>query len=180
MCVDFLCPKYDNFACLHIRQDQNELHLLSEARTHHCLVRILVQSDNWAIFLRTWARTGRYSQWRSLSDHVERIFAIIGFFYKSISGPLSEAKTHWMVNWLQLLKQLNFVWSYTKVFMQTSSQWCLRNVHLLRTTVNWCWWRFIHTLSATATIFSAVRSIFDFPRFDLLMKMPVFFTFFTR
>ena len=25
--VDFLCPKCDNFACLHSRQDQNELHL---------------------------------------------------------------------------------------------------------------------------------------------------------
>ena len=28
---------------------------------------------------------------------------------KSITGTLSEAKTHWMVNWLQLLNQLNFV-----------------------------------------------------------------------
>ena len=25
--LGFLCPKCDNFACLHIRQDQNELHL---------------------------------------------------------------------------------------------------------------------------------------------------------
>ena len=33
----------------------------------------------------------------------------IGIFYKSIAGPLSEAKTYWMVNWLQLLNQLNFV-----------------------------------------------------------------------
>ena len=47
----------------------------SEARkTSHCLVRILVQSHNWAIFLRKWARKGHYSQWRSLSVHVERIF----------------------------------------------------------------------------------------------------------
>ena len=40
----------------------------------HCLVRILIQRHNWAIFLRKWARRGRYSQWRSLSGHVERIF----------------------------------------------------------------------------------------------------------
>ena len=42
--------------------------------TSHCLVRILVQSHNWAIFLRKWARRGRYSQSRSLSGHVEQIF----------------------------------------------------------------------------------------------------------
>ena len=27
MHAGFLCPKLDNFACLHTRQDQNELHL---------------------------------------------------------------------------------------------------------------------------------------------------------
>ena len=27
MRAGFLCPKYDNFACLHTRQDQNELYL---------------------------------------------------------------------------------------------------------------------------------------------------------
>ena len=43
-------------------------------KTSHCLVRILVQSHNWAIFRRKWAKRGRYSQWRSLSGHVERIF----------------------------------------------------------------------------------------------------------
>ena len=42
--------------------------------TEHCLGRILVQRHNWAIFLRKWARRGRYRQWRSLSGHVERIF----------------------------------------------------------------------------------------------------------
>ena len=40
----------------------------------HCLVRILVQRHNWVIFLRKWTRRGHYSQRRSLSDHVERIF----------------------------------------------------------------------------------------------------------
>ena len=43
-------------------------------KTSHCLVRILIQRHNWAIFLRKWARRGRYSQWRSLSGHVERFF----------------------------------------------------------------------------------------------------------
>ena len=44
------------------------------SKTSHCLVRILVHRNNWAIFLRKWARIGRYSQWRSLTGHVERIF----------------------------------------------------------------------------------------------------------
>ena len=43
-------------------------------KTSHCLVRILVQRHNFAIFLRKCARRGRYSQWLSLSGHVERIF----------------------------------------------------------------------------------------------------------
>ena len=79
MCA-FLCPKCDNFACLHSRQDQNEL-----------------QVKRW-------------------------FFAKIGIFCKSIAGPLSEAKTHWVVNWLHLLKQLNFVSRHT--------------IQLLRTTVS--------------------------------------------
>ena len=44
------------------------------SKTSHCLVRILVERDNFAIFLRKWIRRGRYSQWRSLLGHVERIF----------------------------------------------------------------------------------------------------------
>ena len=44
------------------------------SKTNHCLNRILVQRHNWAILLRKWARRGRYSQWRSFSGHVERIF----------------------------------------------------------------------------------------------------------
>ena len=43
-------------------------------KTGHCLVRILVQRYNWAIFLRKWARRSRCSQWRSLLGHVERCF----------------------------------------------------------------------------------------------------------
>ena len=34
---------------------------------------ILVQRHNWAIFLRKWAISGRYSQWRSLSGHVHEL-----------------------------------------------------------------------------------------------------------
>ena len=37
-------------------------------------MRSLVQRHNWAIFLWKWTRRGLYSQWRSLSGHVERIF----------------------------------------------------------------------------------------------------------
>ena len=33
-----------------------------------------VQSHNWVIFLRKWARRGRYSQWRSLSRNIETNF----------------------------------------------------------------------------------------------------------
>ena len=38
-------------------------------KTSHCLLPILIQRHNWAIFLRKWARRGL-----SLSGHVERIF----------------------------------------------------------------------------------------------------------
>ena len=44
------------------------------SKTSHCLVRILVQRHNWAIVLQKWARRDRYSQWWSLSSHVERFF----------------------------------------------------------------------------------------------------------
>ena len=46
-------------------------------KINHCFVRILIQSHNWDIFLRKWAKRGRYSQWRSLSGHVERILFTI-------------------------------------------------------------------------------------------------------
>ena len=84
-------------------------------------------------------------------------FAKIGIFCKSIAGPFSEGKTHWMVNWLQLLNQLNFVLHHTKVFMQNSSHWCLRNVQLLRTLVNWCLWRFTHTFGHSSNIFGCTH-----------------------
>ena len=54
-------------------------------KTSYCLVRILDQRHNCAIFLRKWARRSRYSQWRPLSSHVcsqklkRRILATFGF-----------------------------------------------------------------------------------------------------
>ena len=58
-------------------------------KTNHCLVRILIQRHNWAIFLRKWARRGRYSQWRSLSGHVEQIFVHIdGATYHTTKATL--------------------------------------------------------------------------------------------
>ena len=58
------------------------------------------------------------------------LFAKVGIFCKSIAGLLSEAKMNRMVNWVQLLNQLKFVWRYNNVFMENSSQWCLRNFQL--------------------------------------------------
>ena len=43
-------------------------------KTSHCLMRILVQRHNWAIFLGKWARRGSYSQCWSLLGHFELIF----------------------------------------------------------------------------------------------------------
>ena len=37
-------------------------------------MRILLQRHNWVIFLRKRASRGRYSQWRWLAGHVERMF----------------------------------------------------------------------------------------------------------
>ena len=61
---------------LHLGHRKPErIHWKADApKTSHCLVRIMVQMHNWAIFLRKSARRGRYSQWRSLSGHVEWIF----------------------------------------------------------------------------------------------------------
>ena len=89
-------------------------------------------------------------------------FAKIGIFCKSIAGPLNEVKTLWMVNWLQLLNQLNFVWRHIKLFMLNSSQWCLRNVQLLRTTLNWCWWCFTHTFWHSSNILGCTHCFWLF------------------
>ena len=90
---------------------------------------------------------------------------------KSIASPLSEAKTQWMVNWLQFLKQLNFVWRHTNVIQHVSemfNSWERRWIDVDGAS---------HTLSATAAIFSGAQTVFGFSRFGLLMRMPVSFTF---
>ena len=103
------------------------------------------------------------SKWASFKKII--FFAKIGNYYKSIAVPLSEAKTHWMVNWLQILNQLNFAWCHTKVFMQNSSQWCLQNDQLLRTVVNWCWWRFAHTFCHNSNILGCTHCFWLFTFF---------------
>ena len=59
-------------------QGTETLHAYIERPTHTKRVTVWcgfwVQRHNWAIFLRKWARRGRYSQWRSFSGHIERIF----------------------------------------------------------------------------------------------------------
>ena len=49
-------------------------HRKSASKTSHCLMRILVQRHNEAIFLRKWGKRGRYNQWRSLLGRAEWIF----------------------------------------------------------------------------------------------------------
>ena len=48
---------------------------------------------------------------RSIWASTEKMLFVakIGIFCKSIAGPLSEAKTHWTINWLQLL---NHPWPF--------------------------------------------------------------------
>ena len=57
---------------------------LRKSKRHHwkadaptmsdCLVRVLVRWHHWAIFLRNWARSRRYGQWRALTCHAQRTF----------------------------------------------------------------------------------------------------------
>ena len=75
------------------------------SKTSHCLVRILIQSHNWAIFLRKWARRGRYSQWQSLSFHVEWIFV-----YKNWRGG------YWQHLVLTRRRYVTHSRSYTRCF----------------------------------------------------------------
>ena len=70
---------------------------------------------------------------------------ILSFKASIVSGLLVfgvTAKTHWMVNWLQILNQSNLVWRYAFRF----------NVKLLRKTWNWCWWRFTHSFCHNSNI----------------------------
>ena len=69
----------------------------TQLKTSHCLVRILIQKNNWAIFLRKWARRGRYSQWRSLSGHVEWIFVHNCLTWDTNPGFTSNKPTHYLL-----------------------------------------------------------------------------------
>ena len=80
----------------------------AEPKTIHCLVRIFVQRHNWVIFLRKCVRRGRYSQWRLLSGHVERIFVHKnwrrGYWQHLVSrGHIAEAT-------LDVLRRANVAW----------------------------------------------------------------------
>ena len=44
-----------------------------------------------------------------------------------------------------------------------SPQLCLRNVQLLRTTVNWYWWRFTHTFCHSSNILGCTHCYWLFP-----------------
>ena len=58
------------------------------------------------------------------------------FFGQKPASFVSRSHVHiakqkrigWMVHWLQLLNQLDFIWRHIKDFMQNLSQWWLRNV----------------------------------------------------
>ena len=75
-----------------------------------------------------------------------------------------------MVNWLQLLNQLNFGGRHTKIFMQNTSQWWLQKVQLLRTAVNWCWWRITHTFCHNSNILGCAHS-FWLSRFGQFLSL---------
>ena len=65
------------FYCLgkrSIRKSKRHHREADAPTTSDCLVRILVRSHHWAIFLRKWARSRRYGQWRALACHAQRIF----------------------------------------------------------------------------------------------------------
>ena len=89
-------------------------------KTNHCLVLILVQRHNWDIFLRKWARSGRYSQWQSLSDHVERIFV-----HKNWSGGYCQHLVS--IGWLYVPHSRNYTRCFAPFFWKSHYQlqrWC--------------------------------------------------------
>ena len=117
----FLCPKCDNFSCLHTCQDQNELHLKrwfflpisassasrSQAhfpvlfnyatgqKSHQTVTRfVCVCFSKYACGLMRQFFLFTYlprSKWASSEKMI--FFANIGIFCKSIAGPLNEAYT---------------------------------------------------------------------------------------
>ena len=153
---------------------------LSEAKTHWMINWIqLLNQLNWTLYaviprslckihlndvsemFDCWERRNPPRlKWTS-SEKMIFFLAKIGIFCKSIAGPLSEAKTHWMINWIQLLNQLN--WTLYAVIPRSLCKIRLNDVsEMLRCcerrgiNVNGAW----HTLSAKAAILSGVRTVF--------------------
>ena len=85
-------------------------------KTSYCLVRISVQRHNWVIFLRKWARSGRYSQWRSLSGHVERIFV-----HKNQRGGYWQ---HLVSTGRRYVPHSMFCTLFLKIALSVSQSWC--------------------------------------------------------
>ena len=77
-------------------------------------------------------------------------FCQIVIFCRLIAGPLSEAKTHWMVNLLQLLNQLNFVGRHSKVFNAKFVSMMSPKCSIVENDGEW---RFTHTFCHSSNIF---------------------------
>ena len=93
-------------------------------------------------------------------------FAKIGIFCRSIERIGRSIGSNSWTNW-------TLYGVISRSLCTNASQWCLRNVQLLRTTVNWCWWwRFTHTFCHRSNILGCTHCF--------QMRMPVSFTFFTR
>ena len=90
---------------------------------------------------------------KSLIWKDDSLFAKIGIFCKSLAGPFSEAKTHWMVNWLQLLNELYGV---------IPRSLCIIRLNDVSEMFNCRERRWIDVL--------AVLIVFGFLRFDLSMR----------
>ena len=85
--------RWSSFWSWRVCKQAKSSHLSSQ-----CLMRILVKKHNWAIFLQKWASRGRYSQWWSLSGHVERIFVYknwrVGYWQHCLQIIYSKSFLH--------------------------------------------------------------------------------------
>ena len=89
-------------------------------KTCDCLVRSLIQRHNWVIFLRKSPRRGRYSQWRPLSGHVERIFV-----YKNWREGYSQHLVS--IGWRHVPHSRSYTWCFALCFWRShyqSQSWC--------------------------------------------------------
>ena len=91
------------------------------------------------------------------------------FFLSKSASSVSQSQAH-------LAKQKRIGWpigcnSWTnwtlygilpRSLCSMMSQWCLRNVQLLRSTENCCWWRFIHTFGHSSNILGCMHCFWLF------------------